>query len=153
MAIVFGFKGAMTPSSSADEDVAESVGILLLLVLVFRVHTCCFLYKTQARGEKKMMKEEICSFFSHREREEAPPRTTFFTHELQHKQKKNEHVHPRVHRNAQSLQKSGRDHQRGGQGESAGTNFVHGRSRLGVLAHFPRLFFFCFLYRQKMVKA
>jgi len=88
MAIVFGFKGAMTPSSSADEDVAESVGILLLLVLVFRVHTCCFLYKTQARGEKKMMKEEICSFFSHREREEAPPRTTFFTHELQHKQKK-----------------------------------------------------------------
>jgi len=34
------------------------------------------------------VKEEICSFFSHREREEAPPRTTFFTHELQHKQKK-----------------------------------------------------------------
>lgn len=29
-----------------------------------------------------MMKEEICSFFSHREREEAPPRSTFFTHEL-----------------------------------------------------------------------
>jgi hypothetical protein len=82
MAIVFGFKGAMTPSS-ADEDVAES-GILLLLVLVFRVHTCCFLYKTQARGEKKMMKEEICSFFSHREREEAPTRSTFFYARITH---------------------------------------------------------------------
>jgi len=153
MAIVFGFKGAMTPSS-ADEDVAESVGILLLLVLVFRVHTCCFLYKTQARGEKKMTKEEICSFFSHREREEPP--LHFFYARITHthnKTKKNEYVHPRVHRNAQSLQKSGRDHQRGGQGESAGTDFVHGRSRLGVLAHFPRRVFFCFLYRQKMVKA
>ena len=34
MAIVFGFKGAMTPSSA--DDVAES-GVILLLVLVFRV--------------------------------------------------------------------------------------------------------------------
>ena len=88
----------------------------------------------------------FCSFFfPERERHLFPPlflRTNFHTHT----QKKYEYVYPRVHRNAQSLQKSGRDHQRGGQGESAGTNFVHGRSRLGVLAHFPRRDFFLLFF-------
>jgi hypothetical protein len=117
----------------------------------FFASTCgavSYLYKTRARGEKMM---EDCSFFFF-PREALHPASLFFTHRISrsHKQTKNEYVHPRVHRNAQSLQKSGRDHQRGGQGESVGTNFVHGRSRLGVLAHFPRRLFL--FLPPKMVK-
>ena len=106
----------------------------------------------RARGEKKNDAcERFVPFFPReREREslrDAPLRFTFYAHKFSHTTKKKiEYVYPRVHRNAQSLQKSGGDNQRGGQGESAGTNFVHGRSRLGVLAHFPRRIFFAFFF-------
>ena len=46
-------------------------------------------------------------------------------------------VDPRVHRNAQPLQTSGGNHQCRGEGKSAGTDFVHGRSREGVSRRFP----------------
>jgi len=128
---------------------------VVLFFFLFSFFACCFFNtKERARGEKKMMKCFVfCSFFFSRERElffrdALPP--LFLRTKFSHSHtKKYKYVYPRVHRNAQSLQKSGRDHQRGGQGESAGTNFVHGRSRLGVLAHSPRRIFFAFFfYRQ-----